>query len=210
MIKFFQLSSSLDLYFQIGVGAIDNKQIKDFVNLRGTGWYQTIRNKFNSKNFSKRKNNSNKIIVFGDNSEILDYKLSNCCNPIADDEIFAFTTVEDGIKIHRNDCPNAIQMRSNFAYRILDAKWVNKDKIDFIATILVEGIDSLGITNKITQIISNQMNVNIKSININSEGGIFNGKISLQVHNVNFLDSLTNKLEKIEGLSSIKRTYDHD
>ena len=210
MIKFFQLSSSLELYFQIGVGAIDNKQIKDFVNLRGTGWYQTIRNKFNSKNFSKRKNDSNKIIVFGDNSEILDYKLSNCCNPIADDEIFAFTTVEDGIKIHRNDCPNAIQMRSNFAYRILDAKWVNKDKIDFIATILVEGIDSLGITNKITQIISNQMNVNIKSININSEGGIFNGKISLQVHNVNFLDSLTNKLEKIEGLSSIKRTYDHE
>ena len=210
MIKFFQLSSSLELYFQIGVGAIDNKQIKDFVNLRGSGWYQTIRNKFNSKNFSKRKNDSNKIIVFGDNSEILDYKLSNCCNPIADDEIFAFTTVEDGIKIHRNDCPNAIQMRSNFAYRILDAKWVNKDKIDFIATILVEGIDSLGITNKITQIISNQMNVNIKSININSEGGIFNGKISLQVHNVNFLDSLTNKLEKIEGLSSIKRTYDHD
>ena len=210
MIKFFQLTSSLDLYFQIGVGAIDNKQIKDYVNLRGTGWYQTIRNKFNSKNFSKRKNDSNKIIVFGDNSEILDYKLSNCCNPIADDEIFAFTTVEDGIKIHRNDCPNAIQMRSNFAYRILDAKWVNKDKIDFIATILVEGIDSLGITNKITQIISNQMNVNIKSININSEGGIFNGKISLQVHNVNFLDSLTNKLEKIDGLSSIKRTYDHD
>ena len=210
MIKFFQLSSSLELYFQIGVGAIDNKQIKDFVNLRGTGWYQTIRNKFNSKSFSKRKNNSNKIIVFGDNSEILDYKLSNCCNPIADDEIFAFTTVEDGIKIHRNDCPNAIQMRSNFAYRILDAKWVNKDKIDFIATILVEGIDSLGITNKITQIISNQMNVNIKSININSDGGIFNGKISLQVHNVNFLDSLTNKLEKIDGLSSIKRTYDHD
>ena len=210
MIKFFQLSSSLELYFQIGVGAIDNKQIKDFVNLRGTGWYQTIRNKFNSKSFSKRKNSSNKIIVFGDNSEILDYKLSNCCNPIADDEIFAFTTVEDGIKIHRNDCPNAIQMRSNFAYRILDAKWVNKDKIDFIATILVEGIDSLGITNKITQIISNQMNVNIKSININSDGGIFNGKISLQVHNVNFLDSLTNKLEKIDGLSSIKRTYDHD
>ena len=210
MIKFFQLSSSLELYFQIGVGAIGNKQIKDYVNLRGTGWYQTIRNKFNSKNFSKRKNDSNKIIVFGDNSEILDYKLSNCCNPIADDEIFAFTTVEDGIKIHRNDCPNAIQMRSNFAYRILDAKWVNKDKIDFIATILVEGIDSLGITNKITQIISNQMNVNIKSININSEGGIFNGKISLQVHNVNFLDSLTNKLEKIDGLSSIKRTYDHD
>ena len=210
MIKFFQLSSSLELYFQIGVGAIDNKQIKDFVNLRGAGWYQTIRNKFNSKKFSIRKNLSNKIIVFGDNSEVLDYKLSSCCNPIADDEIFAFTTVEDGIKIHRNDCPNAIQMRSNFAYRILDAKWVNKDKIDFIATILVEGIDSLGITNKITQIISNQMNVNIKSININSEGGIFNGKISLQVHNVNFLDSLTNKLEKIDGLSSIKRTYDHD
>ena len=210
MIKFFQLRSSLDLYYQIGIGAIENKQIKDFVVLRNTAWYRTIRNKFNTKTFKKKQNDSNKIIVFGDNSEILDYKLSNCCNPIANDEIFAFTTVEDGIKIHRSDCPNAIQMRSNYAYRILDAKWVNKDKIDFLATILIEGIDSLGLTNKITQIISNQMNVNIKSIIINSEDGIFNGKISLQVHNVNFLDSLTQKLEKIDGVTSIKRTYDHN
>ena len=210
MIKFFQLNSSLELYFQIGVGAIENKQIKEFVSLRGTGWYQSIKNKFNAKNFKKKKSGSNKIIVFGDNSEILDYKLSSCCNPIADDEIFAFTTVEDGIKIHRNDCPNAIQMRSNFAYRILDAKWINKERVDFLATIIVEGIDNLGITNKITQIISKQMNVNIKSINIISEDGLFNGKITLQVHNVSFLDSLTKKLQDIEEVTLIKRNYNHN
>jgi len=123
--------------------------------------------------------------------------------------IFGFLTVVDGIKIHRSDCPNAIQLRANYAYRILKAKWVSKDEIDFIATINIKGIDKLGLMNNVTQIISNQMNVNIKGINISSHDGIFEGVITLKVHNVAFLKELTEKLAKVEAISSITRTYKH-
>ena len=80
--------------------------------------------------------------------------MAKCCNPIPGDVIFGFLTVVDGIKIDRSDCPNAIQLRANYAYRILKSKWINKDEIDFIATISIKGIDSLGLMNKVTQIIS--------------------------------------------------------
>ena len=99
--------------------------------------------------------------------------------------------VTDGVKVHRFDCPNSIQLRSNYSYRILSGKWINKDDIDFMATINIRGIDSVGLINKVTQIISNHMNVNIKSINISTEDGIFEGIITLKIHNVSFLKQLT-------------------
>ena len=98
---------------------------------------------------------------------------------------------------------------SNYAYRILKAKWISKRDIDFVASISIKGIDSVGLMNKVTQIISNQMHVNIKSINITSNDGIFEGIITLKVHNVNFLNELTNKLKKIKAISSVTRTYKH-
>ena len=101
-------------------------------------------------------------------------------------------------------------MRSNYAYRFLKAEWVNKDEIDFLATISLTGIDNIGIMNKVTQIISKQMNVNIKSINISTNDGVFEGEITLKVHNVQFLNSLTKKLQRIESISSITRTYKHN
>ena len=208
LIKFFQTGTSLDLYHQIGIGAIGNKEIKQFVSLKNAGWYQAIKNKIYGKPTVKRKRVTNeKTIVFGEEAELLNYKLALCCNPISGDEIFGFTTVLEGVKIHRTDCPNAIRLRSNYAYRILKARWIQKDEIDFVATISVKGIDTLGLMNKVTQIISNQMNVNIKSININTDDGMFEGEITLKVHNVSFLKSLTEKLEKIEGIRSISRTY---
>ena len=105
--------------------------------------------------------------------------------------------------------PNAIELRSNYSYRILPGKWVYKEELDFVATISIKGIDTVGLMNKVTQIISNQMNVNIKSINIKGDDGIFEGIITLKVHNVAFLKELTKKLEKVEAISSITRTYKH-
>ena len=211
LIKHFNTGTSLDLYFRFGTGAISNTEIKEFARLKIGGWYQTIKNKIYGPTAPtiKSEKKAVKVIVFNDDDEVLDYGMAKCCNPIPGDSIFGFLTVVDGIKIHRSDCPNAIQLRSNYAYRVLKAKWISKDEIDFIATINIKGIDSVGLMNKVTQIISNQMNVNIKSINISSDDGVFEGIITLKVHNVAFLKELTTKLKKVEAITSITRTYKH-
>ena len=163
LIKHFDTGTSIDLYFKFGTGAISNTEIKEFVRLKKGGWYQTIKNKIYGPSVSttQTRKESEKIIVFNDD-EVLNYKMAVCCNPIPGDLIFGFLTVVDGIKVHRSDCPNAIQLRSNYAYRILQSKWILKTEIDFVASINIKGIDSVGLMNKITQIISNQMHVNIK------------------------------------------------
>ena len=211
LIKHFDAGASIDLYFRFGTGAISNTEIKEFVRLKKGGWYQTIKNKIYGPPSPaiKSEKDSEKVIVFNENDEVLDYKMAVCCNAIPGDLIFGFLTVVDGIKVHRSDCPNSIQLRSNYDYRVLKAKWISKGDIDFVASINIKGIDSLGLMNKITQIISNQMHVNIKSINISSDDGIFEGVITLKVHNVTFLKELTTKLKKIKAISSITRTYKH-
>ena len=212
LIKYFNTGSSVDLYFKFGTGAISNTEIKQFVRLKKGGWYQTIKNKLYGPSGTPiiKKTGSDKLIVFNDDDAVLDYKMAVCCNAIPGDLIFGFLSVVDGIKVHRSDCPNSIQLRSNYAYRILKAKWVHKQEIDFVASIKIKGIDSVGLMNRVTQIISNQMHVNIKSININSDDGIFEGLITLKVHNLTFLKELISKLKKLNAISSITRTYKHD
>jgi len=209
LIKHFDAGTSVDLYFRFGTSAISNTEIKEFVRLKKGGWYQTIKNKIYGSSVPKISEKAERVIVFNEDEEVLDYKLSACCNPIPGDLIFGFLTVVDGIKVHRSDCPNAIQLRSNYAYRILKSKWILKTEIDFVTAINIKGIDSLGLMNKVTQIISKQMNVNIKAINITSNDGIFEGIITLKVRNVAFLKELITKLEKIKAITSITRIYKH-
>ena len=210
LIKYFSIQTSLDLYYKFGVGSILNSQIKEFVKAKNAGWYATIKQKiYRGAQTISKSNKSNQIIVFSDNDEVLPYSFANCCNPIPGDVIFGFTTVEKGINIHKNNCPNSIQLRSNYAYRILKAKWVDKEEIDFIATINIKGIDRLGLINSVTKIISSQMNVNMRAININSHDGVFEGEITLFVHNVSVLNSLTSKLKNVDGVTQINRTYKH-
>ena len=210
LIKFFNLHTSLDLYFRFGSNSILNSQIKEFVKAKNSGWYETIKRKiYKGSRVIVKGNTNTKIIVFGEDQEVLPYKLANCCNPIPGDRIFGFTTVEDGIKIHKDDCPNSIQLRSNYSYRILESSWVDREKIDFIATIHVKGIDRLGLINNVTKIISSQMNVNMRAININSDDGVFEGEITLFVHNVTVLNTLTEKLKNVDGVTKIKRIYKH-
>ena len=207
LIRYFQIGDSLELFFRIATGVISNNELKDFSKKRGLGWYTSIKNKISRGPKIKAKIDENKMIVFGENDEVFDYKLSTCCNPIAGDEIFGFTTVEEGIKVHRVTCPNAIEMRSNYDYRLIKSRWVSKDSIDFIAYLNVKGIDRIGLMNNVTKIISAQMNVNINAVNIISNDGLFEGEITLKIHNVNFLNSLIKKLKKIDGLKSVERSY---
>ena len=137
--------------------------------------------------------------------EKFDYKLSNCCNPIPGDNVFGFITINDGIKIHRDNCPNAIQMMSKYAYRIVKAKWTSQESIAFLAGIRISGIDQVGLVNELTKVISSEYNVNMRSISFESDDGIFTGEIMVYVNDTTHLTELMRKLRNISGVTTVSR-----
>jgi GTP pyrophosphokinase len=143
--------------------------------------------------------------VLGENLDKIDYKLSPCCNPIPGDDVFGFITVGEGIKIHRINCPNAIQLMSNYAYRIVKAKWTGQQQIAFLAGIRITGLDDVGVVNKISKVISSELKVNMRSISIESNDGIFEGNIMLFVHDTDHLTKLMKKLKEINGILTVNR-----
>jgi len=144
-------------------------------------------------------------LLIGDDLQRIDYVLSPCCRPIAGDDVFGFVTVGEGIRIHRVNCPNAVQLMSNFAYRIVKARWKGKDTVEFLAGIKFSGIDDVGLVNKITTIISHEHNVNMRSISFESRDGIFEGKVMAFVHDTDHLNALMDKLKRVRGVRSVER-----
>jgi guanosine-3',5'-bis(diphosphate) 3'-pyrophosphohydrolase len=212
LVNFFKLKTSFDLFFRIGNGAIDNTNLKSYVAQRNS----TILNFFKTK--LRRSPSANKHIidsdeitnkydalVFGKEEEKLDYKLSKCCNPIAGDSVFGFLTINEGIKVHKKNCPNAISLQSNYAYRIMLAKWIDSTKQDFKVFLNISGVDNKGIINDLSKIISSNMGVFINSINIAGNEGIFEGKISLSVKNSGQLNKLIKSIQKVEGVKKVDR-----
>ena len=144
---------------------------------------------------------------FGIDQDKLDYKLSNCCSPIPGDDVFGFVTINEGIKVHKKDCPNAISMQANYAYRIILARWIDSSQQEFKATLDITGMDTLGLTNELTKVISNNMSVNIQSISLSGEAGIFFGQVSVIVPNNNILKKLIENIKKIDGVDKVTRVY---
>jgi len=145
------------------------------------------------------------MLVIGENIDKIDYQLSSCCNPIPGDDVFGFITVDEGIKIHRTNCPNAIQLMSKHGYRIVKAKWTGKQEIAFLAGVKINGVDDVGVVNNITRVISNELKVNMRSISIDSNDGLFEGTIMLFVHDTEHLTRLMGKLRHINGILSVTR-----
>ena len=144
-------------------------------------------------------------LVFGKDEEKLDYKIANCCNPIPGDNVFGFLTVSEGIKVHKKNCPNALSLQSNYAYRIMSAKWVDSSQREFYVKIILTGIDHIGLVNEITSIVSENMHVNMKSISFESNDGLFSGKINVVVKNNTIIKKLIGKLKKINGIDKVTR-----
>jgi len=206
--SFFKLKTSLDLFYRIGIGAIDNQQLKEFANKKNSNSFfnffkKTIKKGENIEVISPNSNLD--LLVFGKEEDKLDYKLSACCNPIPGDDVFGFITINEGIKVHKKDCPNAISMQSNYAYRIIQAKWIDSSAQEFNATLKIRGIDSMGLTNELTKVISNNMSVNIRSISLSSDAGIFNGEITVIVNNISTLNKLIDNINKIDGIEKVSR-----
>jgi GTP pyrophosphokinase len=212
MVSHFKLGTSLDLFYRVGIGSIDNTMLKGYVSTRSNAFVSFIKSKISRKP-SLNKDDINKdvitnkydLLVFGKEEDKLDYKLSNCCSPIPGDKVFGFITINEGIKVHKKNCPNALSLQSNYAYRIIQAKWIDSSQQEFTAKIILSGIDNLGLVNEITQIISSNMHVNMKSVSFESDDGIFSGKITLVVKNNTEVKKLMNKLKKINGIDKVHR-----
>ncbi|MCA1966973.1 MAG: RelA/SpoT family protein [Flavobacterium sp.] len=216
LVNFFKLQTSLDLYYRAGIGAIENQQLKEYAaqksNTLVNFFKKTIKRSPSSQPEQINKNEISKkydLLVFGSEQDKLDYKLSTCCNPIPGDEVFGFVTINEGIKVHRKDCPNAISMQSNYAYRIIPAKWIDSSQEEFKAILKITGMDILGLTNDLTKVISSQMNVNIQSISLSSEAGIFNGQVAVVVQNNTILKKLIENIKKVDGIDKVTRVYNN-
>lgn len=211
LVNFFKLNTSLDLFYNAGIGAIENQQLKDYAAQKSNTLVNFFKKTIKRSPTSAEtifKNDPNKkfdMLVFGAEQDKLDYKLSNCCNPIPGDEVFGFITIGEGIKIHKKDCPNAISMQSNYAYRIIQAKWIDSSEQEFKAILKITGMDTMGLTNELTKVISNQMSVNIQSIGLSSDAGIFTGQISVVVRNNTILKKLIENIKKVDGIEKVTR-----
>ena len=212
LVNFFNLNTSLDLFFRVGIGSIDNTMLKNFAASRSNALVSFIKNKINrTKGTLKETVEKDEItskydmFVFGKEEETLSYKLSTCCNPIPGDLVFGFLSIKEGIKIHKKSCPNALSLQSNYAYRIMSAKWIDSSQQVFKAVIKLTGIDKLGLVNSITKLVSESMNVNIKTIKFDTDSGTFNGEIAVEVNNTNFVEKLMERLQKINGIEKVFR-----
>lgn len=210
MVVFFKVKTSLDLFYRVGNGIIDNQQLRAFVASRSNAFIGFFKNRIRKQADPVEIQKDELTVkydqlVFGKEEEKLDYTIANCCNPIPGDEVFGFITVSDGIKIHKNNCPNALQLQSNFTYRIIQAKWIDSSQQDFKAKIRITGIDNLGLVNSVTKVISNHMNIDIKSLSFDSDDGVFTGTIIVIVKNKNILNEVIIKIKKINGIDKVTR-----
>lgn len=207
--NYLKLKTSLDLFYRAGIGKVDNVQLKKFANYNNR-LINFFRKRISRKpsrlsNLEKEIGNNFDQIVFGNEEEKLEYLLAKCCNPIAGDDVFGFVTINEGIKIHKKTCNNAVGLQSKFAYRILKAKWIDSTIQDYTSTIKISGIDNLGIVNQITKLISNTLNINIKKMSFDTVDNIFRGKITLKVKTKNILNDLIKRLKKINGIEKVVR-----
>lgn len=151
-------------------------------------------------------NASNDVLVIDQNLKGIDFTLAKCCNPIYGDDVFGFITVNGGIKIHRCDCPNAPQLHSRFGYRIVKARWAGKSKgQQYPITLTIVGHDDIGIVNNITSIISKESSIQLRSISISSNDGLFSGTLTVMVDDTSKLEALIRKLRTVKGVKQIKR-----
>ena len=206
--KFYEVPGATEFYYQIAKGKIDLSKIrqleidnKNFVLPKKESERESVLMQEIIPNVDAKKD----TIIIGEDFKEFEYKLAQCCSPIPGDDVFGFITATEGIKIHRTNCPNATQLMSNYAYRILKANWQSQRIKERLTALKVTGIDDIGIVNAMTKVITEVHGVNMKSISFETEDGLFEGKIELYVYDTEQLESLILKFEQIEGVRSVTR-----
>jgi GTP pyrophosphokinase len=207
MVRHYDTESALELYFRIAKGSIDLKKMKGFVVENGRIKFdrETIIQQSSENKIVTTAPAKGETLLIGDEKQKVDFSLASCCSPIPGDEVFGFITVSDGIKIHRTNCSNAQELMSKYAYRVIKARWSNKELVQFEVGLKFAGIDDVGLVQKITNIISTDMNVNMKAISFEANNGIFQGKVVVLVHDTNHLGTLIDQLKAVEGVLTVDR-----
>lgn len=208
--NFLKFSSSQDLFYNVAKGLVDIKQLREFVahEKNNDATLSTQNTQFNNhigglvEKFNKKDQDT---LLIGDDLQQIDYTLAPCCNPIPGDDVFGFLTVNEGIKIHRTSCPNASKLMANYGYRIMKARWTSKNDVSFLTGLRIVGIDDVGLVNKLTTVISQEFNVNIRSLSITSNEGIFEGNIMVFVNDIAQLESLMKTLKQVQGITTVSR-----
>ncbi|MFN5845197.1 MAG: RelA/SpoT family protein, partial [Flavobacteriia bacterium] len=207
--KYYKLPSATELYFRIAKGKVDLTKLRDIENVNGVLQLEkrnaALPKEKRESEVSPKINKKEDVIIIGEDFKNIQYQMARCCNPIPGDDVFGFITINEGIKIHRNNCPNAEHLMSKMAYRTIKARWQSKELIERIAAIRIVGIDKLGLVNQLTEIISKQHNVNMKSISFETDDGIFEGRIKVLVYDTDHLEQLMRKFEQVEGVQRVTR-----
>ena len=208
LVNFYKMPSQLDLFYNIAVKQIDLKELKDIHVNAGRievpkPQKTVIEVKHDIDKTSTKKDSE--LIIFGESSDKIKYSLAKCCSPIPGDDVFGFVSTGKGLIIHRTNCPNAAQLMANYAPRIVKTKWAKNKEISFLTGVKILGIDDVGVINKITNIISGEMRINISALTIESGEGMFEGTIKVFVHDKEELDELANRLKQLSGIYEVQR-----
>ncbi|PST82210.1 RelA/SpoT family protein [Pedobacter yulinensis] len=205
---FFKLPSTQELFIRVAQGQIEMKDMKDYLasekEIENRGPERSENQQIEAL-LSKVKGPENDILLIGEDMQKIDYTLAACCNPIPGDDVFGFVTVNEGIKIHRTNCPNAAQLMANYGYRVVKAKWNKQKELTFLTGLHIVGIDDVGLINNITKVISNDFKVNMRSITVDTNDGIFDGSIMIYVNDTEHLEKLISDLMRVKGVTGVTR-----
>jgi GTP pyrophosphokinase len=210
--SFYKLASSLDFFYQVAVRNIDLKELKEF---------QVLGDRLEPPKPAKpvtetRQGESTvpaiprkdaELIIFGESSDRIVYTLANCCKPIPGDDVFGFVSVGKGLTIHRTNCPNAAKLMANYGHRVVKTKWAKNKEISFLTGVRIVGMDDVGVINKITNLISGELKLNINALTIEAKEGLFEGNIRIYVHDKEELEELASRLMQLNGIHTVVR-YD--
>lgn len=211
MREYFKVPANFELYYRVGMGFITAADIKKFVENKPISPIRSRPNipvadaKTIEQEITRAKGRYEDILLVGEDMDVVDYKLAKCCTPIPGDDVFGFITVSEGIKIHRTNCPNAPELLSHHGNRVVKAKWTSQHEVAFLTGLKIRGTDRVGLINDVSKVISEELKVNMSSMSIHTDSGIFEGEIMLYVNDTRHLEQLIEKLRSVEGVVKVSR-----
>lgn len=208
MQKYFGLKTSQELFLAFQNGTYDTADVKKYAESK-SGFRQFLSRfrKSPVKNdlFEEKQDTNLDMIVFGKDEQKINYSFAKCCTVVPGDKIFGFITISDGIKVHNDNCPNAINLRAQYDYRVMPAKWVNAESFKNRIKLEMQGLDRIGMINDISTVLSKGLHIDVKGMSIESNDGIFTGLLSLEIKTRSQLEETMKQLQNIEGVTKVKR-----